>query len=99
MIWQFKDPLPTLEELGIQQLYTPPATPIDGKHADRAFILKKIAKSLLLNFLELVGIMAQNPEQASFVSIPYRAMLTEYGYSMERKLKTFELCLSISTIY
>jgi len=49
--------------MGIQQLYTPPSTPDHGKHADRAFILKRLAKSLLLNFLELTGIMSTNPEQ------------------------------------
>lgn len=60
------DPLPSLEEQGIEQLYTPPLTPTSnngGKHTDRALILKRIAKSLLLNFLELVGIMSVNPEQ------------------------------------
>lgn len=51
--------------MGIEQLYTPPATPTDtsGKHSSRALILKRLAKSLLLNFLELVGIMSVNPEQ------------------------------------
>jgi len=63
-LYNMNDPLPSLEEQGIQQLYTPPATPTgSGKHADRALILKRIAKSLLLNFLELVGIMSVNPEQ------------------------------------
>ena len=61
---QLNDELPSLEEQGIQQLYSPPETPTgSGRHADRAFILKRIAKSLLLNFLELVGIMSINPEQ------------------------------------
>ncbi|PBP18049.1 hypothetical protein BUE80_DR011068 [Diplocarpon rosae] len=56
-------PLPTLQDLSISQLYTPPSTPTThGAHTSRAFTLKKIAKSLLLNFLELVGIMAINPE-------------------------------------
>jgi mediator of RNA polymerase II transcription subunit 7 len=67
---QMNDPLPSLEEQGIQQLYTPPQTPTsnngNGKHTDRALILKRIAKSLLLNFLELVGIMSVNPEQVCF---------------------------------
>jgi mediator of RNA polymerase II transcription subunit 7 len=66
------DPLPSLEEQGIQQLYTPPLTPTsnngNGKHTDRALILKRIAKSLLLNFLELVGIMSVNPEQVCLSS-------------------------------
>ncbi|KAH8760297.1 mediator complex, subunit Med7 [Hyaloscypha finlandica] len=65
-LYNMNDPLPNLEEQGIQQLYTPPLTPTSntgGKHTDRALILKRIAKSLLLNFLELVGIMSVNPEQ------------------------------------
>ncbi|RDL36955.1 Uncharacterized protein BP5553_04388 [Venustampulla echinocandica] len=63
-VYNLSEPLPTLEEQGIQHLYTPPITPTgDGKHSDRAFILKRLAKSLLLNFLELVGIMSVNPAQ------------------------------------
>lgn len=61
---QLNDPIPTLAEAGVEQLYTPPSTPT-GKHRDRALILKRLAKSLLLNFLELVGIMSINPEQVT----------------------------------
>lgn len=64
---QLNEELPSLSEQGIQQLYTPPATPttLQGadKYSDRALILKRLAKSLLLNFLELVGMMSVNPEQ------------------------------------
>ncbi|TVY51556.1 Mediator of RNA polymerase II transcription subunit 7 [Lachnellula cervina] len=60
-VFNLKDPLPTLQEMSIQQLYTPPPSP--SSHVDRALILKRLAKSLLLNFLELTGIMATNPEQ------------------------------------
>ncbi|KAI6712310.1 hypothetical protein B2J93_2106 [Marssonina coronariae] len=60
---QLDAPLPTLQDLSISQLYTPPSTPTGHEpHASRAFTLKKLAKSLLLNFLELVGVMAINPE-------------------------------------
>ena len=61
------DPLPSLEEQGIQQLYTPPDSPT-GRHADRALVLNRLAKSLLLNFLDLVGILSVNP---ALVSLPH----------------------------
>ncbi|CAG8953655.1 hypothetical protein HYFRA_00010114 [Hymenoscyphus fraxineus] len=60
--YDLNNPLPSLEEQDIQQLYIPPSSPTAGKHSDRALILKRIAKSLLLNFIELVGIMSINPE-------------------------------------
>ncbi|RFU30201.1 hypothetical protein B7463_g6140, partial [Scytalidium lignicola] len=60
--YNINEELPSLEEQGIQQLYTPPSD-VGGKHIDRALILKRIAKSLLLNFLELVGIMSISPEE------------------------------------
>ena len=69
--WTLKDELPTLQEMGTEQLYSPPASPSGtGKftqHTDRAMVLKKIAKSLLLNFLELVGILGVNPDQVSSI--------------------------------
>lgn len=66
MLLKLNEGLPSLAEQGIDQLYTPPGTPSasgSGSHSDRALILKRIAKSLLLNFLELMGIMSINPEQ------------------------------------
>jgi len=64
---QLNETLPSLSSQGIEQLYTPPSTPspssqpsnIETQHIDRALILKRISKSLLLNFLELIGIMAK----------------------------------------
>ena len=58
---------PTLKEQGLTQLYpSPPTTPSGSAEAswtlDRAFYLKKTVRSILLNFLELVGILSQNPE-------------------------------------
>ncbi|ESZ94301.1 hypothetical protein SBOR_5297 [Sclerotinia borealis F-4128] len=59
------DEIFSFEKSGVEPLYTPPDTPTGtGKHVDRALILKRIAKSLLLNFLELVGIMSIHPEQS-----------------------------------
>ncbi|OBT55535.1 hypothetical protein VE04_04273 [Pseudogymnoascus sp. 24MN13] len=69
-LYNLNDILPSLTEQGIEQLYSPPATPSGSgagsdpqSHSDRTLILKRIAKSLLLNFLELMGIMSVNPEQ------------------------------------
>ena len=100
---QLNEELPSLADQGIEQLYTPPATPTgSGKHSDRALILKRLAKSLLLNFLELLGIMNVNPEQVTRFSPPPSGphtprLMTEN--SMQRKLWICELCSLISTTY
>ncbi|KAI1841841.1 hypothetical protein JX266_011919 [Neoarthrinium moseri] len=57
--------LPKLDGSGIQKLFPEPEErDQDGKHFDRATILKRLAKSLLLNFLELTGILSINPAEA-----------------------------------
>ncbi|KAI9818819.1 MAG: Mediator of RNA polymerase II transcription subunit 7 [Pycnora praestabilis] len=65
--YNIKDILPTLEDQGVEQLYpSPPHSPNAGSTSpslDRAFYLKKIAKSLLLNFMELVGVLSVAPDQ------------------------------------
>ncbi|QUC21044.1 uncharacterized protein UV8b_05285 [Ustilaginoidea virens] len=59
------DKLPTLEEQGIANLpSTGLSTSKDAKHYDRAFELKRLVKSLLLNFLELSGTLARNAADA-----------------------------------
>jgi mediator of RNA polymerase II transcription subunit 7 len=59
------DKLPTLEEQGITNLPTTGLSESkDAKHYDRAFELKKLVKSLLLNFLELSGTLSRNPAHA-----------------------------------
>jgi len=50
--------LPSLEKMGIEQLYETP----QNDHNQRGTILKKMAKSMLLNFMELIGIMSVNPD-------------------------------------
>ncbi|KAF7548277.1 hypothetical protein G7Z17_g7176 [Cylindrodendrum hubeiense] len=63
--YMLDDKLPTLEEQGIANL--PSAAPTeskDVKHFDRALELKRLAKSLLLNFLELSGTLSRNPSHA-----------------------------------
>jgi hypothetical protein len=78
MIGQLNEELPSLEEQGIDQLYTPPATPTSSpeKHSDRAMILRRLAKSLLLNFLELMGILGVNPEHVCFTPVQSIMFLT-----------------------
>lgn len=57
-----EDQLPNLEEQGIQRLG--PEQEQD-RHRDRALELKRLAKSLLLNFLELLGVLSIDPIQVS----------------------------------
>lgn len=58
-----------MKEQGFEQLYPEPATDAEqdssepSPHLNHAYYLLKISKSLLLNFLEFVGIMSVAPEQ------------------------------------
>jgi len=83
--------LMSLSAIGITQLYTPPTSPTTSgpsskaSHHDRAFILKRLAKSLLLNFLELVGILSTEPSQypdkiedLKTLAINFHHLLNEY---------------------
>ncbi|POR32629.1 Mediator of RNA polymerase II transcription subunit 7, partial [Tolypocladium paradoxum] len=64
--YMLDDRLPTLEEQGIANLpATGPSPSKEAKHYDRAFELKKLAKSLLLNFLELAGTLSRSPAAAA----------------------------------
>lgn len=64
--YRLEDELPRLEDMQIRRLFpNPEDRDRDGKHFDRALILKKLAKSLLLNFLELMGLLAINPGAVS----------------------------------
>ncbi|KAF7714471.1 Mediator of RNA polymerase II transcription subunit 7 [Penicillium ucsense] len=61
--------LPSLKEQGIEQLYPEPGSDTDqassqpNQPLNHAYYLLKISKSLLLNFLEFVGILSVSPEQ------------------------------------
>ncbi|KAG5438512.1 hypothetical protein PCANB_002616 [Pneumocystis canis] len=59
--WKIPDELPSLTEFGIPQLFDTTNGPLNAQ--ERIAELKKMLKSLLLNFLELVGIMGIAPEQ------------------------------------
>lgn len=62
-VWQVKDELPDLEVLGIKRLYKKSGD--DGEATSYQYKtqeLRKLLKSLLLNYLELVGVLSVNPE-------------------------------------
>lgn len=89
-IWQFDDKMPSLKEVGIEQLYEDPKEEDQEEALDygseaRIDELKKLFKSLLLNFLELIGIMSKNPtlypkklEQIRIIMINIHHLLNEY---------------------
>ncbi|KAG2232545.1 hypothetical protein INT48_000925 [Thamnidium elegans] len=54
--WQIDDHLPTLDELGVKQLF--PETPID-----RVQELKRLNRSLIVQFLDLLDVLVNNPEE------------------------------------
>lgn len=60
-LWSFEDKLPSLEDLGWKKLYES----VDDQDTSRAKIheLHKLTDSLLLCFLELIGIMSIEPQQ------------------------------------
>ncbi|KAK2761578.1 Mediator of RNA polymerase II transcription subunit 7 [Arachnomyces sp. PD_36] len=57
--------LPSLTEQGIEQLYPSPPTTQEGGSPplNHAYYLLKISKSLLLNFLEFVGVLSVEPQE------------------------------------
>ncbi|KAF3902525.1 hypothetical protein ABW21_db0204739 [Orbilia brochopaga] len=59
--WNIPDRLPTLKELNIPQLFPEPSD--ESYNVDRAQELRRLCKSLLLNYLELVGIMGMAPDE------------------------------------
>lgn len=58
-VWALTNTLPSLEELGWRQLYSDEDETITSK--DRIDELHKLLDSLLLNFLELIGLVAVQP--------------------------------------
>ncbi|KAK6349060.1 Mediator of RNA polymerase II transcription subunit 7 [Orbilia blumenaviensis] len=60
-IWSLPERHPTLKELNIPQLFPEPNN--ESYNVDRAQELRRLSKSLLLNYLELVGIMGMSPEE------------------------------------
>lgn len=61
-IWQVKDRLPDLEASGLTQLYKKPDADTSTDYQYKMQQLRRLLKSLLLNYLELVGVLSVNPE-------------------------------------
>ncbi|KAI5866027.1 MED7-domain-containing protein [Durotheca rogersii] len=79
--YRLVDELPKLEDMQIRRLFpNPEDRDRDGKHFDRALILKRLAKSLLLNFLELMGLFAINPEAAQDKITDIRDMFINFHH-------------------
>ncbi|KAI1760031.1 MED7-domain-containing protein [Hypoxylon sp. FL1150] len=79
--YRIEDELPRLEDMQIRRLFpNPEDRDRDGKHFDRALILKRLAKSLLLNFLELMGLLAINPGAAEGKVNDMRDMLINFHH-------------------
>ncbi|CAO0789204.1 unnamed protein product [Mucor circinelloides] len=54
--WQINDRLPTLQELGVKQIY-----PEDS--IDRVQELKKLNRSLIVQYLDLLDVLEKNPSE------------------------------------
>ncbi|KAK9314628.1 MED7 protein-domain-containing protein [Lipomyces starkeyi] len=62
--WSTKDILPTLKALGIPELFSNASSDETGADPSyRVSELKQLTKSLLIKYLELVGVMGISPEQ------------------------------------
>lgn len=87
-VWQFEDRMPTLTEMGVKQLFeSEDGTSNEDQSSSLTRIneLKKLFKSLLLNFLEIIGIVSKNPtlyppklEDIRIILINIHHLLNEY---------------------
>ncbi|CDR40095.1 CYFA0S04e03488g1_1 [Cyberlindnera fabianii] len=64
-LWNFADKIPKLEDQGIPQLYRDVALQGGEDSQFKIDELKKLLKSLLLNFLEVTGVMGIAPHEFS----------------------------------
>ncbi|KAF4121400.1 hypothetical protein GMORB2_1807 [Geosmithia morbida] len=89
---ELEDKLPTLEDQGIHNLApTHPsrankdkdeAEEGDGTHYDAALELKRLAKSLLVNFLELTGTLATRPADSAAKVDDLRTLLINMHHTL-----------------
>lgn len=91
-VWQVKDKLPDLDTMGITQLYKKSQ---DGEAANYQYKiqeLRRLLKSLLLNYLELVGVLSIDPskyeakvEHIRTILINIHHLLNEYRPHQSRE--------------
>ncbi|PHH63919.1 hypothetical protein CDD81_5367 [Ophiocordyceps australis] len=86
------DRLPSLEEQGITNLFAQrtasasasasiPSSPLTSLY-DRAIELKRLAKSLLLNFVELTGLLARHPSHTEAKLADMRTLFVNMHHSI-----------------
>ncbi|PHH68782.1 hypothetical protein CDD82_271 [Ophiocordyceps australis] len=88
--WRLDDRLPSLEEQGITNLFAQrtasasasiPSSPVTSLY-DRAIELKRLAKSLLLNFVELTGLLARHPAHTEAKLADMRTLFVNMHHSI-----------------
>lgn len=91
-IWQVQDKLLDLETMGITQLYKGPKDGEVTNYQYKIQELRRLLKSLLLNYLELVGILSINPplyeakvEHIRTILINIHHLLNEYRPHQSRE--------------
>ena len=84
-VWQIKDQLQDLETMGITQLYKGAKDGEITSYQYKIQELRRLLKSLLLNYLELIGILSINPslyepkvEHIRTILINIHHLLNEY---------------------
>lgn len=91
-VWELKDHLPDLETLGMTQLYKKTSETDSNNYQNKIKELHKLLKSLLLNYLELVGILSINPtlyekkvENIRTILVNIHHLLNEYRPHQSRE--------------